>query len=108
MNWNNGAKTFENLTREGRRIRECISENGLSILESDAYALAIYEIGQAVALAQEYPMGHGFSLSKECIELFRKAARMAESERRDARQYGSYLVPISGESEVIAFPHSTT
>lgn len=108
MKWNLARPTFENLSREGRRIRECHAENALGADETEAFSLAVYEIGQAIASAQPYPMGVEKSLSVECVSLFLKAARMAERERREASLYGTFLVPFRGDGEVVAFPDSTS
>jgi hypothetical protein len=104
MNWNGARPSFENLTREGRRIRACCSENSLSVEETEAFSLAVFEIGQAIASAQPHPIGDEKSLSAECVALFLQAAKMAERERREACLAGTFLVPIRGDGEVVPFP----
>jgi len=106
MKWDNARITFEALGREARRIRDCREECALSILEINAFSLALWEIKWAIASAQGYPTGHGRSLSIECIGAIHDAAKMAEKERRESGGFFTRLEPLSNEDgcgEVVPF-----
>lgn len=106
MEWYRGKKTFTNIRRECDRLRETLCENALSTQEVEAFSHLLHEIAWAVVEAQPWPMGHGTSLSAECIAAFRAAAQMAERERI-AKSRGAYvrLLPLSGgEGTIVPFP----
>lgn len=80
MRWN-PLTTYDSVAREARRIQG--NAENMAAIEIDAFSSALYEIASAVAMTQPYPVGCEFSLSVECITLFRQAAAMAEAERKE-------------------------
>lgn len=102
MKWKTD-QTMTSLQRESRRLWETMGENNLSVQEIEAFRKMLHELSWAIAHAQPWPIGHGWSLSRECLDAIKAAADMAEIERRGTHPTGSYVVPMTGGGDVVPF-----